>query len=35
MINGWLEQDILQFAVNAMPMTKVYLDFLEMKVKEF
>ena len=29
-INGWSEKDMLQFAVNAMPMTKVYLDFLEM-----
>lgn len=33
-INGWSEKDILQFAVNAMPLTKVWLDFMEMKVDE-
>ena len=34
MINGWSEKDILQFAVNAIPQTKVYLDFLEIKADE-
>lgn len=33
-INGWSEKDILQFAVNAMPLTKVWLDFMEMKLDE-
>lgn len=34
MINGWSEKDMLQFAVNAIPQTKVYLDFLEIKADE-
>ena len=33
-INGWDEKELLQFAVNAMPLTKVYLDFLEQKADE-
>lgn len=33
-INGWSEKDILQFAVNAMPMTKIWLEFMEMKADE-
>ncbi len=33
-INGWSEKDMLQFAVNAMTQTKVYLDFLEIKAEE-
>ncbi|MDE7446550.1 MAG: hypothetical protein K2N15_12750 [Lachnospiraceae bacterium] len=33
-INGWTEKDILQFAVNAMPLTKVWLEFMEMKADE-
>ncbi len=33
-INGWDEKELLQFAVNAMPLTKVYLDFLEQKANE-
>lgn len=33
-INGWDEKDLLQFAVNAMPLAKVYLDFLERKADE-
>ena len=34
LINGWSEKEILQFAVNAIPQTKVYLDFLEVKAGE-
>ncbi|MBD5462704.1 MAG: hypothetical protein HDR24_06535 [Lachnospiraceae bacterium] len=34
LINGWTEKDILQFAVNAMPLTKVWLEFMEMKAGE-
>ena len=34
LINGWTEKDILQFAVNAMPLTKVWLEFMEMKADE-
>lgn len=34
MINGWSEKDMLQFAVNAIPQTKAYLDFLEIKAEE-
>lgn len=34
LINGWSEKEILQFAVNAIPQTKVYLDFLEVKAEE-
>ena len=33
-INGWDEKELLQFAVNALPLTKVYLDFLEQKANE-
>lgn len=33
-INGWTEKDILQFAVNAMPLTKAWLDFMEIKADE-
>lgn len=33
-INGWDEKELLQFAVNALPLTKVYLDFLEQKADE-
>ena len=33
-INGWSEKDILQFAVNAMPLTKIWLEFMEMKADE-
>ena len=33
-INGWTEKDILQFAVNAMPLTKVWLEYMEMKADE-
>lgn len=28
-INGWTEKDLLQFAVNSMPMYKVWLMYLE------
>lgn len=28
-LNGWTESDLLQFAVNAMPMHKIWLTFLE------
>ena len=28
-LNGWTESDLLQFAVNAMPMNKIWLAFLE------
>lgn len=34
LINGWTQKDILQFAVNAMPLTKVWLEFMEMKADE-
>lgn len=34
LINGWAQKDILQFAVNAMPQTKVWMDFMEMKADE-
>ena len=34
LINGWTEKDILQFAVNATPLTKVWLEFMEMKADE-
>ena len=34
LINGWTEKDILQFAVNAMPLTKVWMEFMEMKADE-
>ena len=28
-LNGWTESDLLKFAVNAMPMNKIWLAFLE------
>lgn len=28
-LNGWSEKDLLQYAVNAMPMEKIWLAFLE------
>lgn len=34
MINGWGAKEMLEFAVNAIPLTKVYLDFLESKADE-
>lgn len=33
-VNGWTEKDLLQFAVNTMPMYKVWLMYLEDKVIE-
>lgn len=33
-INGWGEKDLLQFAVNAMPSTEDYLNFLEQRADE-
>lgn len=33
-INGWGEKELLQFAVNAIPSTEAYLDFLEQRADE-
>ena len=33
-INGWSEKDLLQFAVSAMPMYRVWLIYLEDKIIE-
>ncbi len=33
-LNGWTEQDLIQFAVNAMTMYHVWLPFLEDKIIE-
>ena len=33
-INGWSEKDLLQFAVTTMPMYRVWLIYLEDKIRE-
>ena len=33
-LNGWKDHDLMQFAVNAMPLANVYIEFLDLKIEE-